>query len=51
MGRLNIPTIGYAPGLEELAHSRNEEVAVADLLKATEFYALLPAELLKRSTV
>ncbi len=48
MGRLNIPTIGYAPGLEELAHSRFEEVAVADLLKATEFYALLPLELLKR---
>jgi putative selenium metabolism hydrolase len=47
MGRLNIPTIGYAPGLEELAHSRFEEVAVADLLKATEFYALFPLELQK----
>ncbi len=45
MGRLGIPTIGYAPGREELAHSRFEEVAVADLLTATAFYALLPQQL------
>lgn len=41
-GRLGIPTIGFAPGLEELAHSRDEEVAVRDLLKAAQFYAVFP---------
>jgi putative selenium metabolism hydrolase len=41
-GRLKIPTIGFAPGREELAHSRDEEVAVDDLAAAARFYALFP---------
>jgi putative selenium metabolism hydrolase len=41
MGRLGIPTIGYAPGEEELSHSVNERVALDDLTIATEFYATL----------
>jgi putative selenium metabolism hydrolase len=41
-GRLKIPTIGFAPGREELAHSREEEVAVDDLAAAARFYALFP---------
>jgi len=39
MGRLGIPTIGYGPSREELAHSVNEKVKIEDLLTATEFYA------------
>ena len=39
MGRLGIPTIGYAPSKEELAHSVDEKVKIDDLMIATEFYA------------
>jgi acetylornithine deacetylase/succinyl-diaminopimelate desuccinylase-like protein len=41
-GRLKIPTVGFAPGREELAHSRDEEVAVDDLAAAARFYSLFP---------
>jgi len=41
-GRHELPTIGFAPGKEELAHSTREEIVLKDLYKATEFYALLP---------
>jgi acetylornithine deacetylase/succinyl-diaminopimelate desuccinylase-like protein len=41
-GRHELPTIGFAPGKEELAHSTREEIVLQDLFKATEFYALLP---------
>jgi len=41
-GRLKIPTVGFAPGREELAHSRDEEVAVDDLAAAARFYVLFP---------
>ncbi|MEW6338359.1 MAG: YgeY family selenium metabolism-linked hydrolase [Acidobacteriota bacterium] len=44
-GRLGIPTVGFAPGREELAHSVNECVAVDDLVTATAVYALIPAAL------
>jgi putative selenium metabolism hydrolase len=43
MGRLGIPSVGFAPGLEELAHSTGEWVAVEDLVKATAAYSLMPA--------
>jgi acetylornithine deacetylase/succinyl-diaminopimelate desuccinylase-like protein len=46
-GRLNIPTIGFAPGREELAHTAKEELNLDDLLVATRFYALLPFYLLE----
>ncbi len=39
MGRLGIPTVGFAPGKEELSHSPEEWVRVADLVKATAVYA------------
>ncbi len=42
MGRLGIPTVGFAPGKEELAHSTNEWVAVEDLVRATAVYSLIP---------
>ena len=41
-GRLGIPTIGFAPGLESLAHTSREEIRLADLVTATRFYALFP---------
>ena len=46
-GHFGIPTIGFAPGKEELAHSSKEELVLNDLLKATKFYSLFPFELVK----
>lgn len=48
MGRLGIPTIGFAPGLEDLAHTTREYIKVDDLLTATIGAALLPEALAKR---
>ncbi len=41
-GHHRIPTIGFAPGKEELAHSAAERIELADLGKAALFYALFP---------
>ena len=41
-GRLGIPTIGFAPGLEELAHSDKEYIYLNDLHQAARFYGTLP---------
>ena len=46
MGRLGIPTVGFAPGLEELAHSTEEWVAVDDLVRASAVYSVIPERLL-----
>ncbi len=46
-GRLGIPTIGFAPGKEELSHSDREELVLEDLLKAAQFYALFPFKLVE----
>lgn len=48
MGRLGIPTIGFAPGLEELAHSTDEYIKVSDLLLGVMGAALIPPALVKR---
>ncbi|MCL2823349.1 MAG: YgeY family selenium metabolism-linked hydrolase [Polyangiaceae bacterium] len=48
MGRLGIPTIGFAPGLEELAHTTDEYIRVADLVDAVVGAALLPQALVRR---
>jgi putative selenium metabolism hydrolase len=48
MGRLGIPTIGFAPGLEDLAHTTREYIKVDDLLTAVIGAALLPEALAKR---
>jgi putative selenium metabolism hydrolase len=45
-GRHGIPTIGFAPGKEELAHSSREAIRLEDLLVAARFYALFPFALL-----
>jgi putative selenium metabolism hydrolase len=42
MGRLGIPTVGFAPGREELAHTTREYIAVEDLVRATAVYSLIP---------
>ncbi|KAF0141997.1 MAG: peptidase M20 family protein [Stygiobacter sp.] len=47
-GHFGIPTIGFAPGKEELSHSSKEELVLNDLLKATKFYSLFPFELVNR---
>jgi acetylornithine deacetylase/succinyl-diaminopimelate desuccinylase-like protein len=42
-GKANIPSIGFGPGDERLAHTSDECVPLEEVVKATEFYALLPA--------
>ena len=44
-GHFEIPTIGFAPGKEELAHSCKEELLLDDLLIAAQFYGLFPFQL------
>jgi putative selenium metabolism hydrolase len=46
-GHFDIPTIGFAPGKEELSHSSKEELVLEDLLKAAKFYAVFPFLLCK----
>lgn len=41
-GKLGIPCIGFGPGNEIYAHAVNEHVPLADVVKATKFYGLLP---------
>jgi len=50
MGRLGIPTVGFAPGREELAHSTGEWVAVDDLVTAAAAYSLIPERVLQART-
>ncbi len=42
-GKAGIPCIGFGPGDEVTAHTVNECVPLDDVVKATEFYALLPS--------
>ena len=46
-GRHHIPTIGFAPGKEELSHSDREELVLDDLLKAAQVYAVFPFKLME----
>jgi len=46
MGVFGIPTIGFAPGREELAHTTEERVKIEDLVKATAVYSLIPEALI-----
>ena len=45
MGKAKIPTIIFAAGIETTAHSLLDQVPLDDLVRATEWYALLPAVL------
>ena len=42
-GKAGIPSIGFGPGDEETAHTVNDSVSLEDMVKATEFYAILPS--------
>ncbi len=44
MGRHGIPTIGFGPGEEIMAHQPDERVPIAQLSAACAFYAHLPKE-------
>jgi putative selenium metabolism hydrolase len=44
-GTYKIPTIGFGPGNEVLAHAPNEKVLISDLVVATAFYAAFAYEL------
>ncbi len=46
-GHFDIPTIGFAPGKEELSHSSKEELVLEDLFKATRIYTSFPFMLCK----
>jgi putative selenium metabolism hydrolase len=41
-GQANIPTIGFGPGEEQYAHTVLDQVKLDDVVKATEWYTLLP---------
>jgi len=41
-GMYDIPTFGFGPGDERLAHSPNEAVSIDDVTKAAAFYAYFP---------
>ncbi len=43
-GYYQIPTIGFGPGNEVLAHAPNEKVPIEHLVKASAFYALFALE-------
>ncbi|MCC7117531.1 MAG: YgeY family selenium metabolism-linked hydrolase [Anaerolineales bacterium] len=42
-GKAGVPSIGFGPGDEETAHTVNDSVSLDDMVKATEFYAILPS--------
>ncbi len=42
-GKAGIPSIGFGPGDERFAHATDERIPLAEVVKATEFYAVLPA--------
>ena len=47
-GRHGIPSVGFAPGIEELSHTTGEWVAVEDLVKSAAVYSLIPEILAAR---
>jgi putative selenium metabolism hydrolase len=42
MGLMGVPTVGFGPGEEDVAHSVAERVPIRDLVEAAEFYAAFP---------
>jgi len=47
MGKAGIPSIGFGPGDEIHAHTVIDQVPLDDVVRATEWYALLPALIAK----
>jgi len=44
-GKAGIPSIGFGPGDEETAHTNLDSVSLDDVVKATEFYALISQQI------
>jgi putative selenium metabolism hydrolase len=42
MGLMGVPTIGFGPGEEDVAHSVGERVEIRQLVEAVQFYAAFP---------
>lgn len=42
MGIMGVPTIGFGPGEEEVAHSVSERIPIRHLVEAAQFYAAFP---------
>jgi putative selenium metabolism hydrolase len=42
-GKAGIPSIGFGPGDEVTAHTVNDSVSLDEVVKAAEFYAILPS--------
>jgi len=42
MGIMGVPTIGFGPGREDVAHTARERVPIDHLVAATQFYAAFP---------
>ena len=47
MGEAGIPTVGFGPGQEDLAHTADEHIPVRDLVRAVEAYAAIAHEVLQ----
>lgn len=45
-GRAGIPTIGFGPGEQRFAHTSDEQIRLADVVKAAKVYAQLAVEVL-----
>jgi acetylornithine deacetylase/succinyl-diaminopimelate desuccinylase-like protein len=45
MGKAGIPSIGFGPGDEIHAHTVIDQVPLDDVVRAAEWYALLPAQI------
>jgi putative selenium metabolism hydrolase len=44
-GKAGIPTIGFGPGDEQWAHMMEEHISLDEVVRATEWYALLPKQI------
>jgi acetylornithine deacetylase/succinyl-diaminopimelate desuccinylase-like protein len=44
-GKAGIPSIGFGPGDEEWAHMMDEHISLEEVVRATEWYALLPKQI------
>ncbi len=42
MGIMGVPSIGFGPGEEDVAHSVNERIPIRHLVEAAQFYAAFP---------
>lgn len=47
MGEAGIPTLGFGPGRETLAHTADEHIAIEELVKAAHAYATIAEEVLR----